>query len=381
MTLEVPLEELATRTSAKWRVYPEDVLPMWVAEMDFPLAVPIARTLHEAVDRSDTGYRFPAGLAESLVAFCQRTWDFEPDVDSVLVYADVMSAIAYTLSVFTKPGELVVINPPVYHPFFSTVQDVAKRGLAEVPLLRDGQAWALDFDGLAAAFARPEVTAYLMCNPHNPTGTVFSAADLARVAMLARANDVLVLVDEIHAPLVLPGATHTPYVSLGTDVVGDAFSYISASKGWNIAGLKCAQLIASSPELAKRMNDELPYEASFGTGHFGVLAAIAAYNDGEAWMAQVHAHLDRMRALVAELLAEQAPWVGYAPPQASYLAWLDFRETDLGNDPAEALLERERLALNSGLMFGREGAGFARLNFATSEELVREAVRRISLCR
>lgn len=381
-SLNVPLEELRTRTSAKWRLYDDEVLPLWVAEMDFPLAEPVARALHDAIDRSDTGYRWLDGLPEALAGYAQRTWGFTVELDAILVLPDVMSSIAHLLTLFTAPGDSVVINPPVYHPFFTTVQDVAHRALAEVPLLGSNGEYRLDFDAMNAAFARPEVTAYLMSNPHNPTGTVFSAADLTRIAELARKHHVWVLVDEIHAPLVLEGATHVPYVSLGANVVGDAFSLVSASKGWNIPGLKCAQVIASSPTLAKRVNDALPMEATFGTGHLGVIGSIAAYTDGGEWMSRVHAQLDHNRRLISKLLAECAPTVKYTEPQASYLAWLDFSDTNLGVDPAAALLERERLALNSGLSFGREGAGFARLNYATNEAILTEAFTRIGrLCR
>ena len=362
-------------------LYDDDVLPLWVAEMDFAIAEPIAKTLHAAIDRSDLGYRWPTRLAESLAAYLDRNWGFNPDPDSVLVYGDVMSAIAYTLRAFTQAGDGVVINPPVYHPFFSTVQEAAERMLVEVPLLREGEEYSLDMSAMAKAFARPDVRAYLMCNPHNPTGTVFTEAQLREVAQLASEHGVLVMVDEIHAPLVLSGATHVPYVSLGEDVVGQAFTYISASKGWNIPGLKCAQVVASSATLAKRMTAALPYEASFGIGHLGVLAAITAYDEGAAWMEQAHVALEHNRKLLGELLAEHAPWVGYRAPEASYLAWLDFSHSDLGDDPAKQLLERQRIALNSGLMFGREGAKFARLNFGTSEEILTEAVRRIGLCR
>lgn len=380
--LDVALPDLRTRTSAKWRYYDTDVLPMWVAEMDFPLAAPIAAALHEAIDRSDTGYRWLTGLPEALAQYAQRRWGFAVDLDSILVFPDVMGSIANALRVFTASTDAVVINPPVYHPFFTTVQDVSGRTLVEVPLIEEDGEYRIDFDAMALAFARPEVTAYLMSNPHNPTGTVFTADDLARVAALAGEHGILVLVDEIHAPLVLPGAEHVPYVSLGSDVVQDAFSFVSASKGWNIPGLKCAQVIASSPALARRMSDALPLEATFGTGHLGVIGSIAAYTDGGEWMGQVLQRLDHNRRSLTSLLAQHAPEVGYREPQASYLAWLDFRKTGVGADPAAALLERERLALNSGLAFGRQGSGFARLNFATSEAILTEAIERVGrLCR
>ena len=212
-----------------------------------------------------------------------------------------------------------------------------------------------------------------MCNPHNPTGTVFTRDELAAVAELAAHYRVLVISDEVHAPMTLPGAAHTPYLT----VAEDGLALASASKAWNLAGLKCALIVAGSEESADELG-RVPGHVSYHAGHFGVLAAIAAFNDDESWLDALIAHLDLQRDRLAELLAAELPKVELVRPQAGYLAWLDCRELGLGVDPSAAFLERGRAALSPGPNFGVEGNGFARLNFATSGAILTEAVARMA---
>ncbi|MEI6360775.1 MAG: aminotransferase class I/II-fold pyridoxal phosphate-dependent enzyme [Actinomycetes bacterium] len=373
----IDLAELRTRRSAKWREFPPDVLPSWVAEMDFPLATPIATALRNAIDRSDTGYRSLLGLPQALSLFAARSWNWSVDPADVLVVPDVVSGLVHAVNVFTEPGDGVVINPPVYHPFFMVVDDVTHRTVVEVPMARaDDGSYSLDLDALALAFARPDVTAYILCSPHNPSGSVPTRAELETISSLAEQHGVAVISDEIHAPLVMPGAQHVPYLTVAPDHAR-AVTVISASKAWNIPGLKCAQ-IATTPEVSAEFARRLPLEMSFGTGHFGVIAQIAAYMDGAEWLEQVVGILDGNRRLLTELLAARLPLAGYVTPQASYLAWLDLAAYGLGDDPAEVIRERAQLALSPGLSFGRQGRGFARLNFGTSPVLVAEIVDRLA---
>lgn len=369
---DVSLDELRARTSVKWRHYPDDVLPSWVAEMDFTLAEPIRNALVSAIDRSDTGYRWTDEVPEALSAFAANEWSWVIAPDRVSVLADVMSAIALAIDSFTDPGSQVVINPPVYPPFFSTVGKVAGREVREVPLVETDGAFALDRAGLEEAFADPQVQAYVLCSPHNPTGTVHSADDLRAIAELAAHHGVVVIADEVHAPMTLSGAAHTPYLSVAADDAA-AVSIVSASKTWNIPGLKCAQLVGTA-HTAPRFVEALPIEATFGVGHFGVLATLAAYRDGGPWRTEMLEVLDRRRRQlfdgVAELQGAQMTW-----PQGSYLAWVRF--SDLGDDPAAVILDEGRLALNSGLPFGAPGLGHARVNYATSKTILDEILLRM----
>jgi cystathionine beta-lyase len=372
---DVSLELLRLRHSAKWVKYPPDVLPAWVAEMDFALALPIREALLAAVSRDDTGYPDATKLGPSFARFSSERLGWEVDPERVRTVADIMSGVIELLRVLTAPGDGVVINPPVYPPFFRTIRELG-RAVVEVPLARAGDGWKLDLDGLEAVFAAG-ARAYLMSQPHNPTGTSFERAELEAVARLASLHGVTVISDEVHAPMTMPGGTHVSYLAV-EGAQADGVAVASASKAWNLAGLKCAVVVSASAEMHERLEEKLPKHLAFHAGHLGVLATIAAFDHGGEWLDALVAHLDRNRLLLSELLAEHLPGVGYVPPQAGYLAWLDCRELGLGDDPAEAFLERGRVALSPGPTFGEPGHGFARLNFGTSSALVEEAVRRMA---
>jgi cystathionine beta-lyase len=365
---DISLDELRVRRSAKWQRYPPDVLPAWVAEMDFPLAPPVHAAIAEALAHDDTGYAMSNGLAEAFAAFATSRFDWTIDVARTLLVADIMSGVAEVLLALTAPGDRIVVNPPVYPPFFSVVGEVG-REVVEAPLAPD---WRLDLDALERAFAGG-ARAYLLCNPHNPTGTVFTRDELGAVADLAVHHGVLVVSDEVHAPMTLPGATHIPYLT----VAEHGLALVSASKAWNVAGLKSALIVAGSEESAAELA-RIPAHVSYHAGHFGVIAAIAAFRDGAPWLDGLVAHLDVQRRRLAELLAAELPSVRMVSPEAGYLVWLDCRELGLGDDPSEAFLERGRVALSPGPTFGIEGKGYARLNVATSGAILTEAVARMA---
>jgi cystathionine beta-lyase len=373
------LDELHQRTSAKWRFYDPDVIPAWIAEMDYPLAPAIAETLHAAVERSDTGYRWVGELPQALACFAADTWGWRLDPAQVIVLPDVLTCIAQAVTHFSRPGDGVVINTPVYPPFFTTVRDIAQRTLVEVPLLRT-ELGGYDYDvaSMEQAFARKDVTVYLLCSPHNPTGSVPSHETLMAIADAAQRHGVSVIADEIHAPLTHPGVTHTPFLSIAP--VGlSAISLISASKAWNIAGLKCAQIVAADEEVLSKLQTSIPLEVTYGTGHFGVLASIAAYRDSVPWLNEVRALIASNSELLREMLARQLPEVCFAPPSASYLAWLDFGAYELGDDPAAYFAERAKVGLSPGPSFGELGMKCARLNFGTTPQILDEIVNRLAM--
>jgi len=369
------LDQLRERTSIKWRRYPEDVLPLWVAEMDVPQADPVRRAVTDAVERGDTGYPDGTAYAGAVAAFATHRWGWRIDVEHTAVVADVMNGIVAALRLVTGPEDAVVVNSPVYTPFYAFTRYTGRR-VVESPLGADGR---IDFRVLEDTFA--EVTkggrpaAYLLCSPHNPTGTVHTREELLAVVRLAKEYGVRVVVDEIHAPIVYPDATHTPFLTLpGAE---DAFVVFSASKAWNLAGIKSALLVAG-PEAARDLA-RMPEEVSHGSSHLGVIAHVAALEHGGDWLAEVLAGLDRNRGLLGDLLAKHLPDVGYRPPEGTYLAWLDCRALDLPGEIADVFLERGRVALMSGAAFGTGGEGFVRLNIATSPEILEEAVRRMAL--
>jgi cystathionine beta-lyase len=367
------LDRLRCRTSMKWRTYPEDVLPVWVAEMDVPLAAPVVRAVTAAMELGDTGYPAGTAYAEALAAFAAKRWGWDGlDVTRTAIVPDVMLGVVEMLKLVTGPGDPVVVNSPVYPPFYQFVGNMDRR-VVEAPLGADGR---IDADVLAAAFRGlgGGRAGYLLCSPHNPTGTVHTAAELTAVTALAERYGVRVVADEIHAPLTAPGVDFVPYLSVpGAD---RGLSLMSASKAWNLAGLKAALALAgpgAAADLAR-----LPEEVSHGPSHVGVIAHTAALTDGTAWLDALLAGLDENRRLLAGLLDRHLPGVRYRPAEATYLAWLDCRALGLGDDPAEVFLERGRVAVNSGIPFGTGGAGHVRFNLATSPEVITEAVRRMA---
>lgn len=393
MTVANPLEQLTEsdlreqRTSVKWHAFAPDVLPLWVAEQDSVLAEPVVRTVVEAMQRSDTGYVFSGKeYAEALASFAVDRWGWsELDPERTAIVPDVMIGVTEMLRLVTAPGDKVVVNCPVYPPFYSFVRSM-DRQIVEAPLTAEHR---LDLDTLSDAFAAATAggarAAYLLCSPHNPTGTLHTAEELEAVAALAQQHGVRVVADEIHAPLVYPGHAFVPFLSVPGGERG--LSLMSASKGWNLAGLKGALAIAG-PEAAADLA-RLPEEVGHGASHLAVMAHIAAFRDGGMWLDALLDGLDANRHLLAELLAEHLPTVGYQLPEATYLAWLDCRALGVEDPPAEpglvtlsvgpaALFAREaKVGLSAGTAFGTGGSGHVRLNFATSQAILTQAIEQM----
>lgn len=373
---DISLDELRRRNSMKWRTAPPDALPSFVAEMDFPAAEAIQRRLREAVDLSDFGYTpYDPGpvIGEALAGYAVDTWGWTVDPAHVIVLGDVMRGLELCVDTFTEQGDRVVVNTPIYPPFLHTVHD-SGRTLVESPVAwREGRPH-LDLAGLGETFA-DGAAAYLLCNPHNPTGLVPTAGELAEIVALAERHGVLVVSDEVHGPLTYPGARFTPILTVpGADRV--AVAVTSASKAWNIPGLKTAALVVPGEERRKTLLD-LSVRTRMGASILGVHANVAAWTSGREWLAEVLDYLDGNRHRLAGLLAEHVPGIRYAVPDATYLAWLDCRA--LGHDDlATTLLERGDIALSDGAAFGTPGVGWLRLNFATSRPLLEEQVRRIA---
>ena len=365
------LDELRRRRSAKWQAFPPDVLPLTIAEMDFGLAPVIQDVLQTAIERSDTGYAHALPeLAEALAGFAGRRWNWEIDPGRVTATTDVSTGVVQLLRVITRPGDAVVLNPPVYPPFYEWLDEAQVRRV-EVPLAGP----RLDLAALEAAFsARP--VAYLLCNPHNPTGRVHGPEELATLAELARHYSVLVVSDEIHAPLALPGTAFTPLLTV-PGAAEIAISVVSASKAWNLAGLKCAAIVTGSP-VTTAITDRLPADTRWRVGHLGVLASVAAFTDGEPWLDRLLATLVHRRDHVGDLLGTYIPAISWEPPEATFLAWLDCARLGLGGRAQQIVLDRGRVALEPGARFGPDSADHVRLNFATSAGILQTAVRRMA---
>lgn len=369
------LDELRTRQSAKWTAYPPDVLPLPVAEMDFTLAEPIAQALIASIERSDTGYAsVHNGLHSAFTGFAMRRWDWNAADSRSSVSADVSVAAVEVLRLLTVPGSRVVISPPVYPPFRTWIEEAGAVAV-EAPLREIEQGWRLDLGIIERAFAQG-AAAYLLCNPHNPVGAVHTCEELEKLAHLAKRYDVIVISDEVHAPLVLTGTAFTPFLSLGPIATQRGITLTAASKAWNLAGLKAALILSCDPKLDE-LHDQLPVETPWRTGHLGIIAGAAAFESAEPWLDTVRAALDFNRRYLTDLFTQRLPRARYRQPQAGYLAWID--TSDLGwGDAADQILEQCRVALGAGISFGAEGAGHLRLNFACSPDVLDEAITRIA---
>jgi cysteine-S-conjugate beta-lyase len=361
---------------AKWTRFEPDVLPLWVADMDFPVADVIRGAVHDHLDHGSLGYPPAAGLPDLVPAVVDRLagrFGWRVPAEAVRPVPGVMPALFVGTEACAGPGEQVIVQPPVYPPFFSVI-DQAGRQVLHDQLVDDGGGYGMDLEALRAAIT-PATRALLFCNPHNPTGRVFGRAELEALAEVVLEHRLWVLSDELHADLVFDGQ-HVPFASLGAEVARRTVTLYGPSKAFNLAGLKIAFMIAENATLLARLvalaGRRLP-----GVNVLGQVATIAAYRHGDAWLAAALAYMRANRDHVAARLRQEAPAVYGHPPEGTYLSWLDLREAGLGDDPAAALLERGRLALNGGTDYGPGGAGFARLNFATSRATLDDALDRL----
>ncbi|MBI5162174.1 MAG: aminotransferase class I/II-fold pyridoxal phosphate-dependent enzyme [Micrococcales bacterium] len=372
-----PLERLRARTSAKWTSYPADVIPMFVAEMDYPLFPAVAEAMIERIRASDTGYLGAAAqVAEPFAGFAARRWDWSVDPDAVKLATDVSVGIVEALRVVIRPGDGVVITPPVYPPFFDLVPESGGR-VVEVPLLRGAgtAAWALDLDGIRDALRSGRARAVLLCSPHNPLGLVHPAEQLAALAEIAAEFDAVVVSDEIHAPLTHPDAVFTPFLAVSDAAREHGIALHSASKAFNLAGVK-ASLIVAADDRPRALLERLPEEVHYRTSLLGAAATAAAFREGDAWLDSIVAALVSNRMLLGHLLRERLPQAVLHEPHATFVAWVDLSDYGLGDDPSAALVESARVAFGSGPAFGPQGRGHIRVNYACAPETLAEAIDR-----
>jgi len=374
------LAELHTHRSTKWRDFDSDVLPLPVAEMDYPVAQPIRDLLTEMVAKSDLGYlgAIPE-LGKGFAHFAGTRWNWEVNQSQVRAATDVGVAVVEILRVFTVPGDSILLSSPVYHNFYNWINET-KLNLVDVPFERTGDEssnpWEINWDGIEKAYAAG-LKVHILCTPHNPLGRIYSREELLRIVELAKRYKVLVISDEIHAPLTFKGNTFVPMLSLGPDAEAVTITVTAASKGWNIAGLKCA-IIISQNEAINNQLATMPAAVHYRASLLGGFATAVAFAEGEVWLDSVLENLDHNRYMIKKLLSSQLPSVRYHIPDNSYLAWLDLEALNLGENPTETLLAKGRVAFNAGHTFGKQCSQYVRLNFATSPTIITEAIHRIA---
>jgi len=374
---DLDLELLKQRVSEKWSSYPTDVLPAWVAEMDFPLAAPIRRVLEDALERNDLGYPIrprDTGLCEVFAERMGERFGWSVAANRADIITDVVQGLYVSIEVLSQPGDGVVVQTPIYPPFLSAVEETGRR-LVENRLVPGSGGWEIDFDQLRSALdSRTRILA--LCNPHNPTGRVLRRDELETLAELALEHDLVVVSDEVHADLTFDARPHVPIASLSPEIAARTVTLTSATKAFNIPGTRCAMAHFGSLELRSAYRS-IPRHIRGGVGLLGIYATLAAWRESGDWLDQVRDYLQGNRDRVADFVEQRLPGVEHHAGEATYLAWLDCRGVGLEGSPARHILETQRLALNEGHTFGEGFEGYARVNFATSRPLLAEILERI----
>jgi cystathionine beta-lyase len=373
----VDVDTLRRIGGLKWSMYPE-AIGAFVAEMDFGIAPAVTRALHAAVDVGSFGYlprAMAADLGEAYAGWSREHYGWDVAADDVRPVGDVVQALQLTIEHFSAPDSPVILPTPAYMPFV-TVPAAMGRKVLQVPMVELDGRYRYDLDALDAAF-RAGGNLLILCNPHNPIGRVLEAVELAEIAEVVTRHGGRVFSDEIHAPLVYPERRHCGYASLSRTTAGHTVTATSASKAWNLPGLKCAQVVLSN-DPDRETWQRVGLMAEHGASNLGVIANTAAYAEGGPWLADVLDYLDGTRRALGELLADALPGVRYTPPEGTYLAWLDFRAAGLPQDPGPHFLERARVALTDGGQCGDAGRGFARLNFGTPRPVLAQAIRQLA---
>jgi cysteine-S-conjugate beta-lyase len=371
------LESLRRRSSEKWGTFPADVLPMFVAEMDFPLSPEIKAALQEAIELGDTGYVNPndTRAAAALADFARDAWGWSPQVHRMGITTDVSVVIVEALRRLIPAGAGVIITPPVYPPFFDFVPE-AGGTVVPVPLLDDGSAYALDLDGIDRALSAGG-RGVLVCNPHNPVGLVHGREALAELSAIVARHGGFVISDEIHAPLTHSGHVFTPYLTVSDEARDHGIAAESGSKAFNLAGLKTAFFVAESDRMTKLITS-LPEEVTFRAGLFGLIATRTGFASSRGWLQATVAAIEDNITVLEDQLAASLPAVRLRRPHASYLAWLDMSALGWGDDPAQFALQHAKVALSHGPAFGPQGVGHARMNLACAPGIIMEAVARLA---
>ena len=376
---ELDRRVLGARRSEKWHTYPSDVLPAWVAEMDFPLAAPIQAELRRFTESSDTGYPIAVaqtGLPEVFADRMRERFGWHAEPAGVEILSEVVQGMYLALEAYSEPGEGVVVQTPIYPPFLGSVRDTGRR-LVENRMQIGSERLEFDLDGLAAAIDS-HTRLLLFCNPHNPSGRVYDPRELERLAELVVAHDLVVVSDEIHGDLLFDERRHRPLASLGPEIARRTITLTSASKAFNIPGLRCAVAHFGDRALQKRFNTVVPRHVRGGIGLHGLYATMAAWRWSQPWLDEVKPYLQANRDFARAALAERIPEIGFFAPEATFLGWLDCRRLELDGSPAAHFMRQGQVALSDGRLFGPGWEGFARLNFATSRPILTEVIERMA---
>ena len=373
------LEHLTGVVGKKWTTFP-DCIGAFIAEMDFGTAPSVIEALRTTVDHGFFGY-LPDALEQGLATACadwyRANTDWDVPTERVHSVPDVLKGLEITLQLFAPKGGKVIVPTPAYMPFLMAPER-QRRELVQVPMKQTSGQWVYDLDAIDAAFA-DGCEVLILCNPFNPIGRVMTRDEMLAISEIVDKHCGRVFSDEIHAPIIYESRAHVPYASISEVAAGHTITAIAASKAWNLAGLKCAQIVLSNDADVAIWEEDGGF-SGHGASTLGVIASIAAYNTGQDWLDEVIDYLDGNRRLLAEMTAELMPEVKYGMPEGTYLAWLDFKETAVDCDLATFFRETARVALVDGGACGEVGERCARFNFAMPRPMLAQAIGRAS-CR
>jgi cystathionine beta-lyase len=370
--------ERRSTASNKWRKYPADVLPLWVADMDFMSPEPVVRALRERVEHGVYGYGFEEPeFAQVFVDRLQKRYGWTVSPEAVVMIAGVIPGFNVACHALTKPGDGLLMQVPVYPPILRSPGN-HELTRDEVPLARDRDGrYAVDLDAFRGAI-HARTRAFLLCNPHNPVGRVFTRDELMGMARICLERDLPIIADEIHCDLLYQGQRHVPMASLGPEIERRTITLMAPSKTFNLAGLKVSVAVIPNASLRERFLAARGDYVQAQVNVLGYAAAFAAYRDGDAWLGELMRYLEANRDYLADYVRRHLPGVTMTPPEGTYLAWLDCRNAGpAAADPFTFFLERAKVAFNDGALFGRGGQGFVRLNFGCPRSILTEGLERM----
>lgn len=362
--------------SVKWGLYEKDVLPLWVADMDFVSPPAVIAALQQRVNHGVFGYAMESKeLKELILARMEKLYQWKIKLEDIVLLPGVVAAFNLVCQAVTSPGESILIQPPVYPPFFQAPRYAGARTVVNEVRVKDEGSYGIDFEDFESALEK-DTRCFLLCNPHNPIGRVYSRQELHAMAEICLRHNMVICSDEIHSDLVYQGASHVPIASIDAEIADHTVTLIAPSKTYNIAGLECSALICTNAELREKIQHARRGLLG-GVNLLGMIAGAAAYREGDDWLREVMAVLESNRDFLMGYLAEKLPAIKMLQPEATYLAWLDCRELNLPASPAKYFLEHARVAVNAGEDFGKPGEGFVRLNFGCTRSTLLEALERM----
>jgi len=379
MNLDKIIDRSGTN-SIKWdRFKDKNALPLWVADMDFKSPDKVINALVKRAEHGVFGYTsIPDEYYESIKKWYKRRQSWDIEAGHIVYTPGVVTAISIGIQAFTKPGDEVIIQPPVYYPFEKTVLNNDRAVLNNV-LINTESGYSIDFDDLTKKAKRETAKLLILCSPHNPVGRVWRKEELFRIGQICQENDVKVISDEIHGDLIYNEYEQIPYASVNQEMADHSMICTAPSKTFNIAGLDSSNIIISNDEMRRSYLNVLEKNDLIRPNIFGLVGTIAAYDYGEEWLIEVMNYVQNNYYYLERFIAEKLPKVKVIQPEGTFLVWLDFSDYNLSNNELkDKLIEEAKVVLNQGYVFGKGGDGFVRLNLATPMERVKKALDQIA---